>query len=126
MLSGPVQPLRARESRLFLDHAATPAKLGAAEGARHAIVVGRPLLTEDVDLISAFSGELLLLVPGRVHDPGRRAARSTLMRSVLHVASGLAAAGEGRRHADALARPGLRRGPRRGPRQRPTPRTAPT
>jgi sulfate adenylyltransferase len=88
VLSGRVQPLRARESRLFLDHAAEPAKLGAAEGARHAIVVGRPLLTEDVDLISAFSGQLLLLVPVESTTPDG-VPPVTLMRSVLHVASGL-------------------------------------
>ena len=63
MVSGPGAAVKTRESRLFLDHAVVPAKLSPAEGARHAIVVGRPLLTEDVDLISAFSGQLLFLVP---------------------------------------------------------------
>jgi adenylyl-sulfate kinase len=88
VLSGRVQPLRARESRLFLDQTAGPAKVGAAEGARHAIVVGRPLLTEDVDLISAFSGQLLLLVPVESTTPDG-VPPVTLMRSVLHVARGL-------------------------------------
>ena len=78
--------MKARESRLFLDRAAPPATLAAAQGARHAIVVGRPLLTDDVARISALSGELLLLVPVESPTPDG-VPPVTLMRSVLPVAT---------------------------------------
>jgi sulfate adenylyltransferase len=84
LVAGRVRPLRARESRLFLDLAEAPAKLGAATGTRHAVVVGRPLLTEDMAFIAAQSGQLLLLVPVEGPTPDG-VPPVTLMRSVLHV-----------------------------------------
>jgi sulfate adenylyltransferase len=82
-VAGRVRALRARESRLFLDHAEPPAKLGPPVGGRHALVVGRPLLDEEVAALSAVDGQVLVLVP--VEAPTSDGVPPvTLMRSVLH------------------------------------------
>jgi sulfate adenylyltransferase len=93
VLTGKVRPLRAREARLFLDHAVPGGHLPLpAPGApRHAIVVGRPLLTADVARATATlagGGDLVVLVP--VEGPTADGVPPvTLMRSVLQVATAL-------------------------------------
>jgi sulfate adenylyltransferase len=87
-LVGAVRPERARESRLFVDLAASPAELGPATP-RHVVVVGRPLLQADLDRLTAAGvDDLLLLVPVE-HATPDGVPPTTLMRSVLHVAAGL-------------------------------------
>ena len=71
-LTGHLRPLKARESRLFLDRAVAPAKLAPAQGARHAIVVGRPLLADDVARISA--SQRRAAAPGARWSPRPRTA----------------------------------------------------
>jgi sulfate adenylyltransferase len=83
-LAGRLRSLRARESRLFLDRVAPPAALGAPHGRRRVVVVGRPLLSADVESIRAGDEELVLLVPVEGATPDGVPA-VTLMRSVVHV-----------------------------------------
>jgi adenylyl-sulfate kinase len=90
LLTGTVRPLRARETRLFLDRAAAPDKVGAPAGARRAVVAGRPLLTEDLELLRPADGDVLVLVPVEAPTPDG-VPPVTLMRSVWPVASAVKA-----------------------------------
>ncbi|MFL6098647.1 MAG: adenylyl-sulfate kinase [Actinomycetales bacterium] len=88
LLQGTVLPLRARETRLFLDRAATPDKLGTPAGPRRVVVTGRPLLSDDVDHLAGDGGELLVLVPVEGPTPDGLPP-VTLMRAVWPVVDGL-------------------------------------
>jgi sulfate adenylyltransferase len=92
-LTGSVRPLRARETRLFLDRAATPDKVATrseSAGARRAVVAGRPLLTADRALLTAEDGDVLVLVPVEAPTPDG-VPPVTLMRAVWPVATGAGA-----------------------------------
>lgn len=88
LVSGRLDPLRPRETRLFLDRALRPDKLGAAAGPRHVVVAGRPVLADDLDRVSTVDGELVVLVPVEAPTPDG-VPPVTLMRSVSAVAGHL-------------------------------------
>jgi adenylyl-sulfate kinase len=87
VLQGTVHPRRSREARLFLDRAARPGQLSAANGSRHVLVAGRPLLTEDIERLRGVE-DLLILVPVEGATPDGLPPVA-LMRSVWPVASRL-------------------------------------
>jgi sulfate adenylyltransferase len=88
-VAGAVHPFRTRESGLFTDLAVTAAEIGPAAARRHVVVVGRPLLAQDLSRLTPDpDDDLLLVVPVEGPTPDG-VPPTTLMRSVLHVAADL-------------------------------------